>query len=239
MHVQLGCTICPRSLSCSTNRGRKNYSCVCFNDSALYAGQLESLLLAAAGTLQELMKHHMISGKDAISAVSQAKSSLRHGSVPSVVGNMLHFGKVPVPSGNAAGSSMPQQKRPPRPHSSRRSAMRSTPSAAGPMAGSGPGVPFGAVSPHPGIGVRVFAECSNTPELVPVDDPEVEPVTLANRHNTRSSAPSPVYHPPMRTGTSSVSNKSKASIGATAKPIGIKALKEHQKELARNMKVRK
>jgi hypothetical protein len=97
-----------------------------------------------------------------------------------------------------------------------------------------------ALSPHPGIGVRALAECSNTPELVLVNSPGVTPVTLGSKPSTRSSsAPSHVYHPPMRTGTSCVSNKSKASISATAKPIGIKALKEHQKELQRNMKVRK
>lgn len=191
------------------------------------------------------MKDHLISGKDAVSAVSQATSTLRHGSVPSVIGNMLHFGNAPVPSFNLSGACVPQQKRPPRPQSTRRSVLPPFSTAAVGAAAVAAVIPEpettpGALSPHPGIGVRALADSSNTPELVMVDSAGLTPVTLGNKLSTRASkAPVPVYHPPMRTGTSSVSNKSKAAIGATAKPTGLKALKEHQKEIERNMKVRK
>jgi hypothetical protein len=126
---------------------------------------------------------------------------------------------------------MPQQKRPHRPHSTRHSALppssvatrAAAVAAAMPDSESAPE----ALSPHPGIGVRANAESSNTPELVLVNSPGVTPVTLSNKPSARSTSAvsSHVYHPPMRTGTSSVSNK---SISATAKPIGTKALKEHQ-----------
>jgi hypothetical protein len=186
----------------------------------------------------------MISGKDAVSAVSQATSILRTGSVPSVIGNILHVGNTPVPTINQTSTCVPQQKRPPRPQSTRRSAVPPSTAAAkvASVAESMPeisGTPE-ALSPHPGIGVRAQGGSSSTPELVLVNSPGLTPMAISNKPNTRHiPAASHVYHPPMRTGTSSVSNKSKASISAVAKPIGIKALKEHQKELERNMKVRK
>ena len=187
------------------------------------------------------MKHHMISGKDSASAVTQAASTLRHGSVPSVFGNMLHFGNAPVPSFNLSGACIPQQKHPPRPQSNRHTAkppLAATPGAPRDVAAaSEPESTPGAPSPHAGIGVHAPPNPSSTSELVLVNSPGVTPVTLNNEASSRgSTAAVPVYHPQMRTGMSSVS---KASIAATATPIGVKALKEHQKELERNMKVRK
>ena len=159
----------------------------------------------------------------------------------SVYGNMLYFGNAPVPSFNLSGACIPQQKRPPRPQSNRHTAKppsAATPGAprdvaAAPEPESTPGAP----SPHAGIGVHALPNPSSTPELELVNSPGVTPVTLNNEASSRgSTAAVPVYHPQMRTGMSSVS---KASIAATATPIGVKALKEHQKELERNMKVRK
>jgi hypothetical protein len=204
------------------------------------AGHLESLLLAASGALEQLLAHHMISGKDAATAVCQAMSTLRSGSIPAVVGNTLHFGAPPVaaPSLGSAVASVKagQHPRPPLPQASRKNAggLRATPAAV-PSAATTPV----AVSPHPGFGVRALADLSNaTPELLLVDSPGVNPVTLGPKPSAHASKGStPVYHPPMRTGTSSVSNKGKSTIAATAKPTGLKALKEHQKELERSMKV--
>jgi hypothetical protein len=102
---------------------------------------------------------------------------------------------------------------------------------------------------HTGVGVLAPASGA------PVDSPELVPVTTpghgvalgggtlkaagAPRGTPKATAAPPVYHPPMRTGVSSVSSAKKATIGATARKTGLKAVQEHQAELLRAMKARR
>lgn len=196
----------------------------------LLAGNLEALLLAAAGVLEKLLKEHLITGKDATAAMNAAPSTLKSGSVPAIVGSTLHFGQVSTISSFAAARAKftPQQGRPPvpvAPRSARPSMPVPTVDLSTPMEGS----------PHLGIGVRAPVQMAATPELFPVPSPVG---SLAASAKQSSKQVTPVYHPPMRTGTSSVRSKNKATIAAAAKPTGLRALQEQQKELIRNMKVR-
>eukprot|EP00892_Ulva_mutabilis_P005019 jgi/Ulvmu1/288/UM001_0292.1 len=195
-------------------------------------GHLESLLLAAAGVLEKLLKDHMITGKDATAAMNAAPSTLKAGSVPSMVGSTLHFGSATAHSHSTAFaaarskfSAGPQSRRPPVP----------LPRAVrGPMAVPNTDIntPIES-SPHVGIGVRAPpAQIGGTPELVPV----VSPAGSLLSAKITAKPVTPVYHPPMRTGTSSVRSKNKATIAAAAKPTGLKAIHEQQKALARDMK---
>lgn len=193
------------------------------------------MLLAAAGVLEKLLKEHLITGKDATAAMNAAPGSLKPGTVPSVVGSTLHFGQAVHASTFAAArskfacASQPaqNQSRPPVPIAPRsiRSSM--------PVPRVDMSTPVES-SPHGGIGVRAPPHIGATPELIPVASPAG---SLASA-KTLPKTVTPVYHPPMRTGTSSVRSKNKATIAAAAKPTGLKALQEQQKQLVKNMKVR-
>lgn len=202
--------------------------------SALSAGHLEALLLAAAGVLEKLLKEHLIAGKDANAAMNAAPSTFKAGNVPAMVGSTLHFGSTAAhassstfASARAKFSSGPHSARPPVPMARSASGGMMVPTAdvSTPLDGS----------PHLGIGVRAPPlPVGATPELIPVTSPAGSLLSARG-----SSKPvTPVYHPPMRTGTSSVRSKNKATIAAAAKPTGLKALQEQQKTLLRNMKVR-
>ena len=102
-------------------------------------------------------------------------------------------------------------------------------------------------SPATGVGVLAppGGQLQPSPELVPVatgasgtNSVSFGGTTPKPRGTSKVAAgATPVHHPPMRTGTSSVSSTKKATIGATARKTGLQAVKEHQKELLRSMKV--
>jgi hypothetical protein len=168
--------------------------------------------------MEQLLQAHLITGKDTCTAVNGAPL---HGAIAAAAAPSARFARpitagLPRPTHHCvAGASYAQ---------------KSTPVAPGSVAES-PHVPVGVLAPE---GAHV-----PTPELVPVSTPEVSTSLAAKKaRKLPLRSPIPLYHPPMRTGTSRVNIPGKATIAAVAKPVGIKAIKEHQKELERSMKVR-
>jgi hypothetical protein len=180
----------------------------------LRAGQLEALILAAANTMEQLLQAHLITGKDTCTAIGGAPP---------------HGATVTAGSGRFARPITSSLPRPTRHCPALTSSLH--------VAAAAPG--SGIESPHVPVGVLApEGEILPSPELVPVSPPLSNASLAVKARKTPSRSPVPMYHPPMRTGTSRVNAAAKATIAATARPVGIKAIKEHQRELERSMKVR-
>jgi hypothetical protein len=198
-------------------------------------GQLEALILAAANTLEQLLVAHMVTGKDTTAAVDSAVAA---STIPNRSGPSAGLSGCPP----ASRSTTHTPGMPPMPRSVPSKVMLHAAAAIHPATPPPVTTPQSLNrSPHTGIGVLAPPGYSlPSPELVPVstDNPKPPVATTRVRSLTQAKGIMPVFHPPMRTGTSSVSSTKKATIGAMARKVGLEAVREHQKELDRAMKVR-
>ena len=174
------------------------------------------------------MEAHLVSGKDTNAVVDAAATA----GVPAPVLTPALPRPFPSASRRVAGTratprvGMPPLPKPPASSMPSPAAGVTTPLAAG--------TPGAEASPHTGIGVLApQGGTQATPDLVPVT-PTATPAAGSQKRTPKPLTP--VFHPPMRTGTSSVSSSKKATIGATARKVGLEAVKEHQRELQRELK---